>query len=108
MKTILATLVITILSILSISAHPEPCGGTLSWTDDIVQINYNNGEVKTMDIIDYYADVADDMFIISATDDQGAIMRVVVRESMLHFTISIEHNNGKGVYCTETQVVSKS
>lgn len=102
----LIVFIASLVSVFILSAHPVPCEGVLSWDNEEVQISYKNGDVKTMDIIDYYSDMAD-VFVISACDDQGAIMRVVVRESMFHFTVSIEHQDSQGVRCAEKQVVTK-
>jgi hypothetical protein len=99
--------IFTIIITLTLSAHPAPCEGTLTWDDEYVHIAYENGHIKTMNVVDYYSDDADDFFIISATDEEGSLMRIKVKELPFYFSISVEYKNNNGDNCLETRMLSK-
>ena len=104
-KTVLYLL--ALISVLTLSANPDPCEGKLTWDEEVVQIAYSNGEVVTMSVVDYYSDNSEELFVISAIDSEGSLAKIMVKELPFHLTISIDYKNSSGVDCTETRIVSK-
>ena len=106
MKNITA-IMLTLFSVFTLSAHPEPCKADVSWNDEYLVVKYENGHIGEMKIIDYYSDLSLNLFIITAQHENGSLVKVSVKDYLLSYIISIEHNSNDGKVCSGMNIVSK-
>lgn len=103
----LTVILFSLLMTIVLYANIESCKGNVSWDENTVLIDYDNGEFEEMEIMTFYQDHENDMFVITALTADDKITRIIVKKSPVSYSITIEHRNPDNSICKETYYQNK-
>ncbi len=103
----LTAILFSLLITIGLYANIESCKGNVSWDENTVLIDYDNGEFEEMEIMTFYQDQKNDLFVITALTEDDKITRIIVKNFPATYSITIEHHNPDNPICKESYYQNK-
>ena len=74
---------------------------------EVVVEYFDNGEFEEMEIMTFYQDQKNDLFVITALTEDDKITRIIVKNFPATYSITIEHHNPDNPICKESYYQNK-